>query len=83
MTKRIAGSIIEQVAVSEQMASVKFAGQIRANLVVNMCFAPTNEADDLAKDQFLESVEQLGIQFQTKGESLPRRRLQFGTWSII
>ena len=31
VTKRLAGSIIEQVAVSEQMAYVKFAAQRRAN----------------------------------------------------
>ena len=68
-------SKFEQVAVSERMAYV--------NLVVIVCYAPTNEADDLAKDNFFESVEQLGIQFQTKGESLPRRRLQCGTWSTI
>ena len=53
VTKRLAGSIIEQVAVSERMAYVKFAAQRRANLVVIVCYAPTNEADDLAKDNFL------------------------------
>ncbi|XP_075241741.1 uncharacterized protein LOC142336713 [Convolutriloba macropyga] len=34
VTKRLAGSLIEQVAVSERMAYVKFAAQRRANLVV-------------------------------------------------
>ena len=53
MTKRLAGSIIEQVAVSERVDYVKFAAQRRANLVVIVCYAPTNEADDLAKDNFL------------------------------
>ncbi|XP_075243878.1 uncharacterized protein LOC142338129 [Convolutriloba macropyga] len=34
VTKRLAGSIIEQVALSERVASVKFAAQRRANFVV-------------------------------------------------
>ena len=52
VTKRLAGSIIEQVAVSERRAYMKFAAQRRANLVVIVCYAPRNEADDLAKDNF-------------------------------
>ena len=59
MTKRLAGSIIEQVAVSERMAYVKFAAQRRANLVVIVCYAPTNEADDLAKDNFWNQLSSL------------------------
>ena len=52
MTKRLAGSIIEQVAVSEQVAYVKFAAERRARLVVIVCKAPSNEAEHLAKDIF-------------------------------
>ena len=37
VTKRLAGTIIEQVAVSERVAYVKFAAQRRANLVVTVC----------------------------------------------
>ncbi|XP_075263739.1 uncharacterized protein LOC142355440, partial [Convolutriloba macropyga] len=53
VTKMLAGNIIEQVAVSERMAYVRFAAQRRANLVVIVCYAPTNEADDLAKVSFI------------------------------
>ena len=59
MTKRLAGSIIEQVAVSERVAYVKFEAQRRANLVVIVCYAPTNEADDLAKDNFWNQLSGL------------------------
>ena len=52
VTKRLAGSIIEQVAVSERVAYVEFAAQRRAILVVIVCYAPTNKADELAKDIF-------------------------------
>ena len=37
VTKRLAGSIVEQVAVSERVAYVKFAAQRRANLVAIVC----------------------------------------------
>ena len=59
LTKRLADSIIEQVAVSERMVYVKFAAQRRANLVVIVCYAPTNEADDLAKDNFWNQLSSL------------------------
>ena len=64
MRKRLAGSIVEQVAVSERMAYVKFAAQRRANLVVIVCFAPTNEADDLAKDNFWNQLSSLASSFK-------------------
>ena len=38
-----------------------------------VCYAPTNEAEYLAKEKFWVSGEQLGIRFQTLEESLPRR----------
>ena len=63
VTKRLAGSIDEQVAVSERVAYVKFAARRRANLVVIVCYAPTNEADDLAKDNFWNQVSSLVSSF--------------------
>ena len=83
VTKRLAGSIIEQAAVCERMANVKFAAQRRANLVVIVCYAPTNEAEDLEKDNFWNQLSSLVSSFKQKGESLPRRRLQCGKWSTI
>ena len=69
VTKRLAGSIIEQVAVCERMAYVKFAAQRRANLVVIVCYAPTNEADDLAKDNFWNQLSRLVSSFKKGRES--------------
>ena len=66
VTKRLAGSIIEQVAVSERMAYVKFAAQRRANLVVIVCYAPTNEADVLAKDNFWNQLNSLVSSFKQR-----------------
>ena len=66
VTKRLAGSIIEQVAVSERMAYVKFAAQRRANFVVIVCYAPTNEADDLTKDNFWKQLSSLLSSFKQK-----------------
>ena len=66
VTRRLAGSIIEQVAVSEQLAYVKFAAQRRANLVVIVCYAPTNEADDLAKDNFWNQLSSLVSSFKQR-----------------
>ena len=66
VTKRLAGYIIEQVAVSERMAYVKFAAQRRANLVVIVCYAPTNEADDLAKDNFWDQLSSLVSSFKER-----------------
>ena len=65
-TKRLAGSIIEQVSVSEPMAYMKFAAQRRANLVVIVCYAPTNEADDLAKDNFWNQLSSLVSSFKQR-----------------
>ena len=59
VTKTLASSIIEQVAVSERVAYVKFAAQRRAKLVVILCYAPTNEAEDLAKDNFWNQLSSL------------------------
>ena len=59
VTKRLAASIIEQVAVSDRVAYVKFADQRRANRLVIVCYAPTNEADDLAKDNFWNQLSSL------------------------
>ena len=66
VTKRLAGSLIEQVAVSERMAYVKFAAQRRANLVKIACYAPTNEADDLAKDNFWNQLSSLVSSFKQR-----------------
>ena len=66
VTKILAGSIIEQVAVSERMADVKFAAQRRANIVVIVCYAPTNEADDLAKDNFGNQLSNLVSSFKQR-----------------
>ena len=66
VTKRLEGSIIQQVAVSERMAYVKFAAQRRANLVVIVCYAPTNEADDLAKDSFWNQLSSLVSSFKQR-----------------
>ena len=63
VTKRLAGSIIEQVAVSERLAHVKSAAQRQANLVVIVCYAPTNEADNLAKDNFWNQLSSLVSSF--------------------
>ena len=64
VTKRLAGNKIEQFAVSERMAYVKFAAQRRANLFVIVCYAPTNEADDLAKDNFWNQMSSLVFSFK-------------------
>ena len=69
LTKRLACSIIEQVAVSERMAYVKFAAQRLAKLVVIVCYAPTNEAADLAKDKFWNQLSSLVCSFKQRGES--------------
>ena len=70
-TKTLAGSIIEQVAASERVSYVKFAAQSRANLVVTVCYAPTNEADDLAKDNFYNQLSSFVSSFrQSEGVSL-------------
>ena len=69
VTKRLDGSLIEQVAVSERMAYVTFAAQKRANLVVIVCYAPTNEADDLAKDNFWNQLSSLVSSFKQRRES--------------
>ena len=66
VTKRLAGSLIEQVANSERMAYVKFTAQRRANLVVIVCYAPTNEADDLAKDNFWNQLSSLVSSFKQR-----------------
>ena len=66
VTKRLARSIIEQVAVSERMAYVNFAAQRRANLFVIVCYAPTNEADELAKDTFWNQLSSLVSSFKQK-----------------
>ena len=66
VTKGLAGCIIEQVAVSERKAYVKFAAQRRANLVVIVCYAPTNEADDLAKDNFWNQLSSLVSSFKQR-----------------
>ena len=66
VTKRLASSIIEQVAVSERVAYVMFAAQRRANLVVIVCYAPTNEADDLAKDNFWNQLSSLVSSFKQR-----------------
>ena len=66
VTKKLAGSIIEQVAVSERVAYVKFAAQRRANLVVIVCYAPRNEADDLAKDNFWNQLSSLVSSFKQR-----------------
>ena len=66
VTERLAGSLIEQVAVSERIAYVKFAAQRRANLVVIVCYAPTNEADDLAKDNFWNRLSSLVSSFKQR-----------------
>ena len=66
VAKRLAGSVIEQNAVSERMAYVKFAAQRRANLVVIVCHAPTNEADDLAKDNFWNQLSSLVSSFKQR-----------------
>ena len=66
VTKRLADSIIEQVAVSERVAYVKFAAQRRANLVVIVCYAPTNDADDLAKDNFWNQLSSLVSSFKQR-----------------
>ena len=66
MTKRLAGSIIEQVAVRERVAYVKLAAQRRANLVVIVCYAPRNEADDLAKDDFWNQLSRLVSSFKQR-----------------
>ena len=66
VTKRLAGSIIEQVAVSERMAYVKFAAQRRANLFVIVCYEPKNEADDLAKDNFWNQLSSLVSSFKQR-----------------
>ena len=62
----ITGSVIEQVAVSEQLAYVKFAAQRRANLVVIVCYEPTNEADDFAKDNFCNQTSSLVSSFKQR-----------------
>ena len=66
VTKRLAGSKIEQVANSERMAYVKFAAQKRADLIVIVCYAPTNEADDLAKDSFWNQSSSLVSSFKQR-----------------
>ena len=66
MTKRFAGSIIEQVAVSKRVAYVKFAAQRRAKPVVIVCYAPTNEADDLAKDNFWNELSSVVSSFKQR-----------------
>ena len=66
VTKRLAGSIIEQVALSERMAYVKFAAQRPANLVVIVCYAHTNEAEDLAKDNVWNQLSSLVSGFKQR-----------------
>ena len=66
VTKTLAGSIIEQVAVSTRVAFVKFAAQRRANFVVIVCYAPTNEADVLAKDNFWNQLSSLVSSFKQR-----------------
>ena len=48
------------------MAYVKFAAQRRANLVVIVCYAPRNEADDLAKDNFWNQLSSLVSSFKQR-----------------
>ena len=66
VTKRFAGSIIEQIDISERVAYVKFAAQRRANLVVIVWYAPTNEADNLAKDNFWNQLSSLVSSFKQR-----------------
>ena len=66
VTKRVARSIIEKVGVSERVAYVKFAAQRRTNLVVIVCYAPTNEADDLAKDNLWNQLSSLVSSFKQR-----------------
>ena len=66
VTISLASSIMEQVAVSERVAYVKFAAQRRANLVLIVCYAPTNEADDLAKDNFWNQLSSLVSSFKQR-----------------
>ena len=66
VTKRLAGSITGQVAVSERVAYVKFAAQRRANFVVIVCYAPINEADNLAKDNFWNPLRSLVSSFKQR-----------------
>ena len=64
--EKLAGSLIEQVAAGERVAYVKFVAQRRANLVVIGCYAPTNEADDLAKDNFWNQLSSLVSSFKQR-----------------
>ena len=48
------------------MAYVKFAAQKRADLIVIVCYAPTNEADDLAKDSFWNQSSSLVSSFKQR-----------------
>ena len=66
VTKTRAGSIIEQVEFSERVAYVKFAAQRRANLVVIVCYAPTNEANDLTKNNFWNQLSSLVSRFKQR-----------------
>ena len=66
VTKRLAGSIIEQAAVSKRVVYVKFAAQRRANLVVIVWYAPTKEDADLAKDNFWNQLSSLVSSFKQK-----------------
>ena len=70
VTRRLAGSIIEQVAVSERVAYVKFAAQRRANIVVIVWYAPSNEADDLAKHNFWNQLSSLVSSFKQRERDL-------------
>ena len=45
---------------------MKFAAQRRSNLVVIVCYAPTNEADDLEKDNFWNKLSSLVSTFKQR-----------------
>ena len=73
--KTLLGCIIENVTVNERLCYIKFAVQQRTNLIVIVCYAPTNEAD-IKKGRFLEHTNKFDKRLQRKGAQMSHQSLQ-------
>ena len=64
--KTLLGCIIENVTVNERLCYIKFAVQQRTNLIVIVCYAPTNEADIQTKEDFWNTITSLTNGFRER-----------------
>ena len=64
--KTLIGCIIENVTVNERLCYIKFAVQQRTNLIVILCYAPTNEADIQTKESFWNTLTNLTNGFRER-----------------